>query len=359
MRFGYWTPVFGGWLRNVEDEQTPVTFDHVKRIAQTAERSGFDITLIPELELNDIKGVEAPSLEAWELTAAVAAVTERLQILTAIRPGFHLPAVTAKQAATLDEISGGRFALNVVSAWWEQEARQYGGIFTAHDDRYARTLEFTEILQGLWHETPYSFHGRFYDIEDAYLAPKPRVVPPLYAGGESEAGRETIARFADAYVTHGGTVEELAAKIADMRARRERLGREPFREFGMAAYAVVRDTEAEAAAELERITDVHAGKAYESYQDFVAKSQLDTAVSLRDYSVSNRGLRPNFVGTPDQVAERIVEFERAGVGLLLLQFSPHLPELERFARDVIPRVRALEADDPALASGPVLQDQIG
>src|SRR5690606_29816035 len=122
---------------------------------------------------------------------------------------------------------------------------------------------------------------------------------------ESEAGRTAITAFADAYLTHGGTVEELATKVADMRRRRDEAGRAPFEAFGMAAYAVVRDTDEEAQAEIDRITDVRGGAAYGSYQDFVSKSKLDTAVDLREYSVSNRGLRPDLIGTPDRVAERI------------------------------------------------------
>ncbi|OII33185.1 alkanesulfonate monooxygenase [Curtobacterium sp. MMLR14_010] len=340
MRFGYWTPLFGGWLRNVDDEQMPVTFDYVKRLAQRAEQIGFDLTLVPELNLNDIKGVAAPSLEAWALAAAIAATTDRLEIMAAMRPGYHLPAVTAKQAATIDDISGGRFTFNVVSAWWAEEARQYGGIFSEHDDRYKRTAEFVEVMKGLWRETPYSFHGEYYDVENAHLEPKPRVTPRIYAGGESEAGKASITHYADAYVTHGGTVEELRAKIAEMRQRREDAGLPPFEAFGMAAYAIVRETEEEAQAELARVTDVQHGKAYESYQDFISKSQLEHVPSLEDYSVSNRGLRPQFVGTPEQVAARIREYEDAGVDTLLLQFSPQLEEMERFGEQVIPLVRA-------------------
>ena len=347
LRFGYWTPIFGGWLRNVEDEQTPATFEHVQEIARTAERIGFELTLIAELNLNDIKGPDAPSLEAWAVAAALGAVTQRLEIMTAIRPGYHLPAVTAKQAATIDQISGGRFTLNVVSAWWAQEAKEYGGIFTEHDDRYARSSEFVAILRGLWAETPFDFRGDYYTLDGTHLEPKPSVVPRIYAGGESEGGKAAITAFADAYLTHGGTPEELATKVAEMRRRREAGGGTPFESFGMAAYAVVRDTEEEALAEVARITDVSAGPAYHSYQDFVSKSQLEQQVSLKDYSVSNRGLRPNLVGTADQVAARIMEFEDAGVDVLLLQFSPHLPEMRRFAEQVIPRVRALEAQRAA------------
>jgi len=338
MRFGFWTPIFGGWLRNVDDERMPVTFDYVKQVVQTAERVGFDLTLIPELNLNDIKGVAAPSLEAWALTAAIAAVTEKLELMAAVRPGYHLPAVTAKQAATIDEVSAGRFTLNVVSAWWEEESRQYGGTFSAHDDRYARSTEFVNILKGLWNETPFDFHGDYYDITRSHLEPKPRVQPRIYAGGESPAGKAAIVGFADAYLTHGGTVDELEAKISGMRDLREKAGAAPFSNFGMAAYAIVRDTEEEAQAELARITDVSQGAAYESYQDFISQSHLEHEPDLKDYSVSNRGLRPGFVGTPEQVASRILEFQAVGVDTLLLQFSPQVEEMERFARDVFPLV---------------------
>lgn len=339
MRFGYWTPLFGGWLRNVDNENMPVTFDYVKRLAQRAERIGFDLTLVPELNLNDIKGTAAPSLEAWSLAAAIAATTERLEIMAAMRPGYHLPAVTAKQAATIDDISCGRFTFNVVSAWWAEEAKQYGGIFSEHDDRYKRTAEFVEVMKGMWRETPYSFSGEYYDIENAHLEPKPRVTPRIYAGGESEAGKAAITGYADAYVTHGGTVEELRTKITEMQQRRVDAGLPPFEAFGMAAYVIVRETEEEAQAELARITDVQHGTAYESYQDFISKSQLEHVPSLEDYSVSNRGLRPGFVGTPAQVAARIKEFEDAGVDTLLLQFSPQLEEMDRFGEQVIPLVR--------------------
>jgi FMNH2-dependent dimethyl sulfone monooxygenase len=107
-------------------------------------------------------------------------------------------------------------------------------------------------------------------------------------------------------------------------------------QFGVAAYAIVRDTEREAQEELRRITDVRQNAAgYQNYQQWLANTQLEQRVSLQDYSVSNRGLRSGLVGTPEQVAERIAEFEDAGADLLLLQFSPQLEEMERFSRQVI------------------------
>ena len=106
----------------------------------------------------------------------------------------------------------------------------------------------------------------------------------------------------------------------------------------MSGYVICRDTEAEAQAELERILDVRSSaEAYASYQDFVEGSQLESRVSVEEYSVSNRGLRSGLIGTPDQIIDRLRAYEQAGVGLMLLQFSPQREEMARFGRDVIRR----------------------
>jgi len=340
MRFGYWTPIYGGFLRNVGDEGMAATWDYVSGVAKQADRLGYDLTLIPELYLNDRKGSDAPVLEAWELAAAIAAVTEHTEILLAVRPGFHLPALAAKRAATLDEISGGRLALNVVSAWWADEAKQYGGVFSEHDERYIQSEEFVTILNGLWRETPYSYQGKYFSVDGTTLEPKPRRKPPIYAGGESEGGRSAIAQFADSYVMHGGSVTEIAESIADMARRREALAKPPLEEFGMSAYIIVRDTEEEALRELDRITTVDPNsRGYDSYLEFTQHSQLSIELSRREYSVGTRGLRPNFVGTAEQVADRIREYEATGLGLLLIQSSPLHEELERIAETLIPLLK--------------------
>jgi dimethylsulfone monooxygenase len=339
MRYGYWLPVFGGWLRNVDDEQMEASWDYNSRLARRSEELGYDLTLIAELNLNDIKGVEAPSLDAWSTAAALAAVTNRLELMVAVRPTFHQPALLAKQAANIDHIGGGgRLSLNVVSSWWADEARKYGVVFEQHDDRYARTTEWLEIVDRLWHEDHFTFSGRHYTVDDAVMQPKPltRPRPVIYAGGESEAAKTMIARLCDAYVMHGDPPSRVREKISDMSERRERLNLPPMK-FGVAAYAIVRSTETEAQRELERITNVRQSAAgYENYRQWLAGTKLEQRVSLEDYSVSNRGLRSGLIGTPEQVAERVAEFEAVGVDLLLLQCSPQLEEMERFAEVIIP-----------------------
>jgi dimethylsulfone monooxygenase len=335
MRYGFWMPVFGGWLRNVPDEGMAATWKYARDLTLAAERWGYDLTLIAELNLNDIKGVEQPALDAWSTAAALAAVTERLELMVAVRPNFHHPALFAKAAANISRISGGRLSLNVVSSWWADEARQYGLQFDQHDDRYARTEEWLAVVDGLWTEERFSFAGKHYQLDEAICAPKPERRPVVYAGGESEKAKAMIASRCDAYVMHGDPPEAIAPKIADMAARREAAGGKPMT-YGMAAYAIVRDSEAEAKRELERITTVAELPAgYANFDQWLSGTQLERELKLQEYAVSNRGLRPNLVGTPEQLKERIAEYEAAGLDLLLLQMSPQKEEMERFAVQVM------------------------
>ena len=335
LRFGYWMPMFGGWLRNVEDEGMEASWRYVRDLAVRSEELGFDVTLLAELNLNDIKGPAEPSLDAWTTAAALAGVTRSLELMVAVRPTFHHPALLAKHAASIDHISGGRLSLNVVSSWWRDEAVQYGVPFDEHDRRYERTEEWLRVIDGLWREKRFTHEGKHYSIRDAILEPKPlrKPRPPIYAGGESETAKDLIAREADAYVMHGDPPERLAPKIDDMRERRARLApQKPPLQFGVAGFVVCRRTHEEAQRDLARITNVHASaRGFANYEQWLAGTKLDQHVSLEDYSVSNRGLRTGLVGTPDAIAERLDALERVGVDLTLLQFSPQREEMERFS----------------------------
>jgi dimethylsulfone monooxygenase len=340
MRYGYWAPVFGGWLRNIADEGMEASWDYMSHLVTRSEQIGYDLTLIAELNLNDIKGTSAPALDAWSTAAALAAITERIELMVAVRPNFHQPALLAKQAANIDRISGGRLSLNVVSSWWAEEAKSYGLQFDEHDDRYGRTAEWLEVVAGRWREPKFSFEGQRYQLQDAICEPKPVGKPVIYAGGESEAAKTMIASQCDAYVMHGDAVEAVGEKIADMRARRAKAGKPPMI-FGMAAYAIVRDTDAEARAEVDRITTLdETAPGFSNFDQWLSGTQLEREMKLQEYSVSNRGLRPDLVGTAAQIRERIAAYEAAGLDLLLLQMSPQYEEMERFAAAVIAPVAA-------------------
>jgi dimethylsulfone monooxygenase len=339
MRFGYWMPIFGGWLRNVQDEGMSIAWPYIRDLVIESEQHGFELSLIAELNLNDIKGHRAPSLDCWTLAPAVAAVTSTLELMLAVRPNYHSPSLTAKALSTLDTIAPGRLSLNVVSSWWKDEAAQYGAPFDVHDARYARTAEWLDVVARLLREETVTHQGPLYQLDGAVLEPKPGRPPAVYMGGESPKAKEVIASQADAFVMHGDAPEVIAGKVAQMNELREQAGRPPLI-FGVSGYVICRDTPEQAQPELDRILDVRSSPAaYASYQDFVEGSQLESRISLEEYSVSNRGLRSGLVGTPDQIIDRIRAYEQAGVGLMLLQFSPQREEMARFGADVISRYR--------------------
>src|SRR5258708_24682843 len=192
----------------------------------------------------------------------------------------------------------------------------------------------------------FSYQGNFQRVKVMVLPHKPvsHPRPTLYGGGESPAAKELIAEKCDAYLMHGDPPERVQEKIADLRERRAKHNLPPLK-FGVAGYAIVRETEKEAREEVQRITDVHQSAAgYGNYQQWLAGTQLEQRVSLEDYSVSNRGFRSGLVGTPEQVAERLAQLEAASRDLVLLQFSPQLEEMERFAETVIRRRASASAD---------------
>ena len=250
-----------------------------------------------ELNLNDIKGEEAPALDAWSTAAALAAVTERLELMVAVRPTFHMPALLAKQAANIDHIGGGgRLSLNVVSSWWKDEAKKYGVGFEQHDDRYARTAEWLDVVENLWERDHFSYEGKFYRVEDGVLQPKPltKPRPPIYAGGESEAAKDLIARKCDAYVMHGDGPDVIGRRIDDMRRRRDQLGLGPMM-YGVAAYSVVRDTE-----------DAGAGRggAHHRREGFGGRLQKLSTMAVRDAAGKAR-VAGGIFGVQPRIALRI------------------------------------------------------
>ena len=258
--------------------------------------------------------------------------------MVAVRPTFHSPALLAKQAANIDRIAGGRLTLNVVSSWWKDEATRYGIAFDEHDDRYARTSEWLDVISGCWREQHFSHTGKLYTVDQNLLSPKPLATPrpTLYAGGESETAKNLIAAKCDAYLMHGDEPGTIAAKVADMRRRRAEHPHLPPLLFGITGYCVLRDSDAEAAREVTRITDVKASaRGYANYQQFISGSRLESELSLRDYSVSNRGLRSGLIGSAATVRQRLAHFEATGCSLVLLQSSPQHSEMERFAAEVI------------------------
>ena len=350
IKFAYWVPnVSGGLVVSKIPQRTDWTFDYNAKLAQTAEEVGFDYALAQARFIASY-GAEY-QLEALTTVAALAPVTKKLKLIAAVHPGLWHPGVVAKMGATIDFISGGRFCLNVVSGWFKDEFTIYGEPWLDHDERYRRSEEFIRVLKGMWTEEEFHFRGDFYRINGGWVKPKPesRPYPELFQGGNSKAARRMASRVSDWYFMNGNSVEGVKEQIEEVSALARQEGRKV--KFALNAFALVRDTEAEAHAVLADIiaqADVeavhgfgeavkHAGASTRDRQGMWADSNFTDLVQYND------GFKTGLIGTPEQVAEKIRAYYEVGVDLILCGFLHYTDDLPAFGRTVIPLVQEIEA----------------
>ncbi len=340
IRFGVWAPVHGPRAA-LDDPAEPfdASWAHNKRTVIEAEALGFDSTLIAQHTVNPHLP-KRDQLETWTAAAALAALTSRIEIIAAIKPFIHHPIFLAKMALQIENVSEGRFALNLVNAWNKPEFEKAGIPFPDHDDRYAYGREWIAVVSRLMRGETVTHKGDHFDIRDYTLTPKSlyRDRPPILGGGESEPARALVNDFGDVWFINGQPLDDVAALIADLR-RRNRAGA-PLR-FGLSAFVIARETEAEAHAYHRHLSKL-ADKDNEIRA--VQKSNSDPKVVMLQTIAksprigSNGGTAAGLVGSYDQIAERIDAFRAAGIELFMLQFQPLLAEMRDFAAEIFPRV---------------------
>ena len=212
--FAYWVPnVSGGLVVSQIEQRTDWSYDYNVRLAQAAEKSGFDYALT---QIRFTAGYNAENQhESVSFSHGILAKTERLKVIAAILPGPWKPALAAKQLATIDHLTNGRIAINVVSGWFRGEFDAIGEEWPEHDQRYARSEEFIRSLKGIWTQNNFSFDGKYYQFKDYTLSPKPLQKPhiEIFQGGSSRAARDMASRVSDWYFTNGNTTEELKKQI--------------------------------------------------------------------------------------------------------------------------------------------------
>src|SRR5215468_3665524 len=182
-----------GALSPLPDGEIDPAFTLARDVLCAADAAGFDLCLYAERHLG-------ADFEAWILAAAVSSWTSNIRAMPAVHPGLWHPTLIAKMAASLDRLTTGRMAINLVTGWNEVEHRMYGGdALLQNGDRYVRAEEFITIVRGMWRQTPYSFDGRFYKVDGAQLLLKPATVPPpeILTASRSERGLDMVARTAD------------------------------------------------------------------------------------------------------------------------------------------------------------------
>lgn len=352
VKFAYWVPnVSGGLVVSKIEQRTHWGLEYNTRLAQIAEEAGFDYAL-SQIRFTAGYGAEYQH-ESVSFSQALLQATERLKVLAAILPGPWSPAVVAKQLATIDHISGGRVAINVVSGWFKGEFQAIGEPWLEHDERYRRSEEFIRALKGIWTQDDFTLHGDFYQFRNYTLRPKPiqKPHPEIFQGGSSRAARDMAARVSDWYFTNGNTTDNIKIQIDDIRAKARAEGREPGApKIGVNAFIIARETEAEAREVLDEIIQKADAEAVNAFGDAVKQAGKASPEGQGNWATStfedlvqyNDGFRTNLIGTPEQIAERIIAYKEAGVNLILGGFLHFQEEIEFFGRRVLPLVRKLE-----------------
>ncbi len=348
--FAYWVPnVSGGLVVSSIEQRTDWSYDYNVRLAQTAEKNGFDYALT---QIRFTAGYGADNQhESVSFSHGLLAKTEKLKVIAAILPGPWKPALAAKQLATIDHLSHGRIAINVVSGWFRGEFDAIGEEWPEHDQRYARSEEFIRSLKGIWTQDNFSFDGQHYQFKDYTLKPKPVQKPhiEIFQGGSSRAARDMASRVSDWYFTNGNTPEELKKQIDDIREKAKANQHQV--KIGVNAFIIARDTEQQALAALQEIIDKANVQAVNAFGEATREAGASTAEgegnwaksSFEDLIQYNDGFKTNLIGTPQQIAERIIELKAAGVDLVLSGFLHFIEEVEYFGEKVLPLVRELEA----------------
>lgn len=349
IRFAYWVPnVSGGLVVSKVEQRTHWDIDYNRQLARIAEDAGFDYALT-QIRFTAGYGAEYQH-ESVAFSHALLGATEKLTVIAAILPGPWTPALAAKQLATIDQLTGGRIAVNIVSGWFKGEFQAIGEPWLEHDERYRRSEEFIRALKGIWTQDNFSFHGDFYRFHDYNLKPKPlqRPHPEIFQGGSSRAARDMASRVSDWYFTNGNSVEGIKAQVDDIREKAAANGHSV--KIGVNAFVIARDTEEEARAVLAEIIDKadpeavnafghaakQAGAASPEGEGNWAKSTFEDLVQYND------GFKTNLIGTPQQIAERIVALKAVGVDLVLAGFLHFQEEVRYFGEKVLPLVRELE-----------------
>jgi alkanesulfonate monooxygenase len=337
----------------------PPDIDYLAQVARAAEQLGFTGVLTPTGTWCE---------DAWLMTAALLRETKRLKFLVAFRPGLTSPTLAAQMAATYQRISDGRLMLNVVTGGQSDEQRRFGD-HLPHDERYARTGEFLDIIRGAWSGRPYDFSGQYYQVAGATVMSPPEPEPQVYFGGSSPAAGPVAAKYVDVYLTWGEKPAQVAEKIAWMRALAEAEGRTL--RFGIRLHVISRDTSGEAWAEAARLLDDLDDAEIANAQRVLGASESVGQDRMRQLhsayrtggAVADLEIYPNLwagvglvrggagtalVGSHAEVADRIEEYAALGIEEFIFSGYPHLEEAYWFGEGVLPELRRRGALDPAV-----------
>jgi alkanesulfonate monooxygenase len=334
---------------------------YIEAVAKAHENGGFDRALV---------AFGSSSPESQLIVAHAGHVTERLGFMIAHRPGFTAPTLAARQLATLDQFTAGRIAVHIITGGADAEMRRDGDHLTKAE-RYARTDEYLEVVRQEWtSETPFDYRGQYYQVEQAFASVKPVQKPhiPIYFGGSSDEAIDVAGKHADIYALWGETQDQVREIVARVRAAAARHGRQIG--FSMSLRPVIAATEEAAWKRADEITArvrelrEKAGLPTSDHAPPNAGSQRLLQTAAQGTRVDKRlwtgvaaltgaqGNSTGLVGTPEQVADALLDYYDIGVSTFLIRGFDPLEDAVAYGRDLIPLVRELvaERDRPAAAA---------
>lgn len=300
LSFGLYIPTYGGWFGDIEEDEKNPKYDYLKKIAKKAEELEFDCLWIPDHLLNPIKEEDDPAVESWTLATALAEATEQIKISqTALCEAFRPPAVLAKKAATLNQISNDRFLLSLGAGWYKREYESYGLEYHEHDQRIKKTKEAIQIIKKLWNKNGVNYNGKFYSIDKGILEPKPDRNPEIWYAGESDPSRELATEEAQGWLMHPHNIERIESNVKDMNNR----AKEDMK-YGVPFFTLIRETDEEARSDLKEL--------------------------VSDKGLFERTLETGLIGSPETVKSKLDRVSDLGIDHVLLKFSPTFEEMKYF-----------------------------
>ena len=330
------TQVVGGKPSGTPIPSGSQLLDTTRGYVQRVERLGISHLLIAQRWWGTGEEIEASSLDCLAMTTFFAANTERLNLITAIHPGFFHPTAIAKWGTTMDRLTQGRWAINITSGWNLQEFQMYGVDALDHDARYARSAEFAALLRRAWEEPECSFHGTYYHATGLKLEPRPEHPLTVYQGGQSDAALRLAAEHSDWMFLNGGTPEKIAGIIERARAAYAITGRTP--RFALYAAPLCRPTDVEAWHAVDEMLDQVNPELVARRRDRVSGAEGmwendDDPLSSLD---TNEGYASRLIGSPATVLKKVALLRDLGVNMLHLDLRDRV-----FVDEVLPEIHAL------------------
>ncbi|KQQ56996.1 alkanesulfonate monooxygenase [Pseudomonas sp. Leaf127] len=320
--------------------------EYVAKVARAHEEAGFDRALI---------AYHSSSPDSAFVAAHAASLTTRLKFLIAHRPGFIAPTVAARQFATLDTFNGGRTAVHIITGGNDQELRADGSHIDK-DARYARTDEYLSVLRQEWTaEAPFDYQGEYYHVEGAHSHVKSPQQPhiPLYFGGSSAAAIAVAGKHADVYALWGETYEQVREVVRQVRAEAARHGRTV--RFSLSLRPILAETEAQAWARADSILErakalaqsngfVRQEPPNEGSRRLLAAAAQGTRLDKRLWTgiaglLGAQGNSTSLVGTPEQVADALLDYYDLGITTFLIRGFDPLEDAIDYGRQLIPLTR--------------------